>query len=193
MQHGGGDTAAGDTSCGRFSCTTPFSKLLQYLFMNLFHQVREPSIHLGHKPCYIYTHLLSCTIIHQMVIVNNNRSILCYISTYTIHVSPHETTKTNSAVNQLSLYFSTAIISYWISLFNWSICQTPFQLNFLTLFPWSIFKLLIQCIHLLIHYSCLLLFLCVWCWLRATSLLVPPADADCEQYTTQNSSNECHQ
>ena len=55
------------------------------------------------------------------------------------------------------------------------------------------FNLLTQCIHLLIHYNCLLLFLCVWSWLRATSLLVPLADADCEQCTTYSPTNECYQ
>ena len=49
------------------------------------------------------------------------------------------------------------------------------------------------CIHCFIHCNCLLLFLCVWCWLRTTSLLVQPTDADREQYTTHSPSNKCHQ
>ena len=68
-------------------------------------------------------------------------------------------------------------------LFHWSIRQILFQFNLLTL----------QSIHLLIYYRSLLLFLCVWCWLRATSLLVPPADTDIDQCTTHSPRNECHQ
>ena len=67
--------------------------------------------------------------------------------------------------------------------FHWSIRHIIFQFKLLTL----------QSIHLLIHYSCVLLFLCVWCWLRAMSLLVPPADTDIDQCTTHSPSNECHQ
>ena len=85
-------------------------------------------------------------------------------------------------------------------LFHWSIRQILFQFNLLVLFHWSIchilfqFNLLtLQSIHLLIHYNCLLLFLCVWCWLRAVSLLFPPADTDIDQCTTHSTSNECHQ
>ena len=99
----------------------------------------------------------------------------------------------------------TVIVSYWMSviLFHWSICHILFQFNLLDFLHWSIchilfqfkllvlfhwskrhillqFNLLTLCIHLLIHCYCLLLFFCVWCWLRATSLLVPPADADSE-------------
>ena len=88
----------------------------------------------------------------------------------------------------------------WLVWFNWSICHILFQFKHLVLFHWSIrhvlfqFNLLTLCIHLFIHYSCLLLFLCIWCWLRATSsLLVPLADADSEQTTTQSPSSECHQ
>ena len=80
--------------------------------------------------------------------------------------------------------------------FHWFIRHILFQFKLLFLFHWSIrhiffqFNLLILCLYLLIHCNCLLLFLCVWCWLRATSLLVQPADADNEQSTEQGPSNE---
>ena len=97
------------------------------------------------------------------------------------------------------MYVLLILLFLLVIWFHRSIRHVLFQFKRLVLFHWSIrhilfqFKLRTLCIHLLIYCSCLLLFLCVWCWLRATSLLVPPADADSEQCTTHCPSNECHQ